>query len=112
MTSGKSPFPGVDTVRRADAYPRALKAARLYFGGLAWGMASALIIGYSDLSSWFFLFSAIAVPLIWVGVLAARDAWSRLEQELPNLPEPDIRSISIFATVPDLLRRRNKRSDR
>jgi hypothetical protein len=66
MTSGKEPYSGVDLIRRADAYPRALRAARLYFGGLAWLFASALIIGYLDLSVWFFLPKASVEAPRWV----------------------------------------------
>ncbi|MCU7727326.1 hypothetical protein ODJ79_26650 [Actinoplanes sp. KI2] len=99
-------YSGFDEIRRADAYPRVLRAARLYVGGLAWGMISALIVACADLSAWFLLTSALAIPFIWAGVRTALDAWSRLEQEVPETARREARSASIIVAFQDLLKRR------
>ncbi|BBH70225.1 hypothetical protein ACTI_69100 [Actinoplanes sp. OR16] len=93
-------------VRRAGSYPQALRAGRLYFGGLLWMMGSAFVVSCAGWGLPFFWLSAAAIPFIVVGVLAARKAWSRLERELPGMPQREVRSASILATLQDLLRRR------
>jgi hypothetical protein len=96
----------VDAVRRAEAYPRALRAGRLYFGGFAWGLVVLVTVSVADLSVWFLLPVLVSVPLVWSGLVIARDAWARLERELPELPGTEIRSASVIASAQDLLRRR------
>jgi hypothetical protein len=95
-----------DSIRQADAYPQALRAARLYFGGLFWMIGSALVIALAGLSIHAFWVSAGAIPFIVVGVLGARKAASSLKRELPGMPDTEIRSASTIATFQDLLRKR------
>jgi hypothetical protein len=103
--SSANGYSGLDEIRRADAYPLALRAARLYLGGIVWAMASALIVNFANLSVWFFLVSAIAIPFIWAGVLTARKAFSRLGQDVTHLPQREIRSAATIAAFQDLLTR-------
>ncbi|NMO56570.1 hypothetical protein HH310_36025 [Actinoplanes sp. TBRC 11911] len=112
MTVGKQPYQGWDMVRHADAYPQVLRAARLYLGGFAWLAVSGLTVAYADLSSWFLLATALAVPLVVAGALTARDAFARLEQELvPDLPITEIRSAATIVGFRDLFRRRPRISE-
>ena len=96
-------YSGLDEIRRADSYPRALRAARLYLGGIAWAMAWALIVSFANLSVWFLLASTIAIPFVWAGILTAREAFSRLEQEVTQMPQREIRSAATVAAFQDLL---------
>ncbi|BEL04577.1 hypothetical protein Q0Z83_027680 [Actinoplanes sichuanensis] len=91
-------------IRQADSYPRALRAARLYLGGLFWMVGSALVVALTGLSIWFFLVSAAAIPFIVAGVLGARKTWTSLARELPAMPENELKSASTIATFQDLLR--------
>ena len=104
--SSANGYSGLDEIRRAVAYPLALRAARLYLGGIAWAMTSALIVAFANLAVWFLLTSAVAIPFIWAGVRTVRKAWLCLELEVPQMPPHEIRSASTIVAFQDLLVRR------